>query len=52
MAIEGAVIRGGEKIESDVTPIAFPITTLPERPKNGISDDFIGYKMFGLLPKE
>ena len=51
-SVDRSNIKVGEKIDSDVTPIAFPITTLPERPKNGISDDFIGYKMFGLLPKE
>ena len=51
-SVDRSKIKVGEKIDSDVTPIAFPITTLPERPKNGISDDFIGYKMFGLLPKE
>ena len=51
-SVDRSKIKVGEKIDSDVTPIAFPITNLPERPKNGISDDFIGYKMFGLLPKE
>ena len=51
-SVDRSKIKVGEKIDSDVTPIAFPITTLPERPKNGISEDFIGYKMFGLLPKE
>ncbi len=51
-SVDRSNIKVGEKIDSDVTPIAFPIATLPERPKNGISDDFIGYKMFGLLPKE
>ena len=51
-SVDRSNVKVGEKIDSDVTPIAFPITTLPERPKNGISDDFIGYKMFGLLPKE
>ena len=51
-SVDRSNIKVGEKIDSDVTPIAFPITTLPERPKKGISDDFIGYKMFGLLPKE
>ena len=51
-SVDRSNIKVGEKIDSDVTPIAFPITSLPERPKNGISDDFIGYKMFGLLPKE
>ena len=51
-SVDRSNIKVGDKIDSDVTPIAFPITNLPERPKNGISDDFIGYKMFGLLPKE
>tara|TARA_B100001564_G_scaffold33954_1_gene24861 strand:+ start:616 stop:1467 length:852 start_codon:yes stop_codon:yes gene_type:complete len=51
-SVDRSNIKVGDKIDSDVTPVAFPITTLPERPKNGISDDFIGYKMFGLLPKE
>ena len=51
-SVDRSNIKVGEKIDSDVTPIAFPITNLPKRPKNGISDDFIGYKMFGLLPKE
>ena len=51
-SVDRSNIKVGEKIDSDVTPIAFPITILPERPKKGISDDFIGYKMFGLLPKE
>ena len=51
-SVDRSNIKVGEKIDSDVTPIAFPITALPQRPKNGISDDFIGYKMFGLLPKE
>ena len=51
-SVDRSNIKVGEKIDSDVTPIAFPITTFPERPKYGISDDFIGYKMFGLLPKE
>ena len=51
-SVDRSNIKVGEKIDSDVTPIAFPITSLPERPKNGISDDFSGYKMLGLLPKE
>ena len=45
-------IKVGEKIQSDVTPLAYPINNLPKRPKNGISDDFMGYKMLGLLPKD
>ena len=45
-------IKVGEKIQSDVTPLAYPINNLPKRPENGISDDFMGYKMLGLLPKD
>ena len=45
-------IKVGDKIDSDVTPLAYPIKELPDRPKNGISNDFIGYKMLGLLPKD
>ena len=45
-------IKVGEKIASDVTPIAYPIKELPDKPKNGISDEFIGYKMLGLLPRD
>ena len=45
-------IKVGDKIESDVTPIAYPIKELPNRPKHSISDEFMGYKMLGLLPKD
>ena len=45
-------IKVGDKIESDVTPIAYPIKELPNRPKQSISDEFTGYKMLGLLPKD
>ena len=51
-SVDRPKIKVGQKIQSDVTPIAYPISNLPERPANGISDDFIGYKMLGLLPKE
>ena len=45
-------IQIGEKIESDITPLAYPIERIPDRPLNNISDEFIGYKMLGLLPKD
>ena len=51
-SVDRPEIKVGEKIESDVTPIAYPIQELPEKPKNGISDEFIGYKMLGLLPRD
>ena len=41
-----------EIIDSDVTPIAYPIDDLPERPKNKISDEFMIQKMLGLLPAD
>ena len=51
-SVDRPEIKVGQKIESDVTPLAYPIRDLPSRPVAGISDDFIGYKMLGLLPKE
>lgn len=51
-SVDRPAIKVGEKIASDVTPIAYPIQELPETPKNGISDEFIGYKMLGLLPRD
>ena len=51
-SVDRPEIKVGQKIESDVTPLAYPIRDLPSRPVQGISDDFIGYKMLGLLPKE
>ena len=51
-SVDRPKIKVGQKIESDVTPLAYPIRDLPSRPVQGISDDFIGYKMLGLLPKE
>ena len=51
-SVDRPEIKVGQKIESDVTPLAYPIRDLPSRPEKGISDDFIGYKMLGLLPKE
>ena len=51
-SVDRPEIKVGQKIESDVTPLAYPIRDLHSRPEKGISDDFIGYKMLGLLPKE
>tara|TARA_Y100001968_G_scaffold330974_1_gene384207 strand:- start:899 stop:1750 length:852 start_codon:yes stop_codon:yes gene_type:complete len=51
-SVDRPEIKVGQKIQSDVTPLAYPIDELPERPSNGISDAFMGYKMLGLLPKE
>tara|TARA_Y100000741_G_scaffold320349_1_gene268838 strand:+ start:202 stop:1053 length:852 start_codon:yes stop_codon:yes gene_type:complete len=51
-SVDRPEIKVGQKIEIDVTPLAYPIRDLPSRPVQGISDDFIGYKMLGLLPKE
>jgi len=45
-------IEVGQVIKSDVTPLAYPIESVPSAPKNKISDDFLGYKMLGLLPKD
>ena len=45
-------IKVGEMIESDVTPIAYPIASMPDRPRTSISDEFMAYKMLGLLPKD
>ena len=45
-------IKVGEMIESDVTPIAYPIASMPDRPRTSISDEFMAYKMMGLLPKD
>ena len=45
-------IKVGQAIRSEVTPLAYPIKSLPSAPKEKISDDFLGYKMLGLLPKD
>lgn len=45
-------IKVGEMIDSDVTPIAYPIASMPDRPRTSISDEFMAYKMMGLLPKD
>ena len=50
--VDRSKIEVGDKIQSDVTPLAYPIEGLPDRPKKGISDDFLGYKMLGLLPRD
>ena len=45
-------IKVGQVIRSEVTPLAYPIKSVPSAPKEKISDDFMGYKMLGLLPKD
>ena len=45
-------IKVGELIQSDVTPLAYPINSIPNAPKNKISDDFVGLKILGLLPND
>jgi hypothetical protein len=45
-------IKVGESIHSDVTPLAYPINSIPSAPKDKISDDFSGLKILGLLPND
>ncbi len=45
-------IKVGQIIKSDVTPLAYPIKSIPNAPKKKISDDFLTLKMLGLLPKD
>lgn len=45
-------IKVGESIYSDVTPLAYPINSIPSAPKDKISDDFSGLKILGLLPND
>jgi len=49
-SVDRASIGVGEKIESDVTPLAYPIQKPPNRPKEPISDEFVFPKSLGLLP--
>tara|TARA_Y100000590_G_scaffold83858_2_gene93521 strand:+ start:5261 stop:6127 length:867 start_codon:yes stop_codon:yes gene_type:complete len=51
-SVDRASIEVGEKIESDITPLAFPIKRPPSRPKEPISDEFIFPKSLGLLPRD
>ena len=51
-SVDRSGIKVGEQIKSDVTPLAYPIDKLPDRPKTTISDEFLAYKMLGLLPKD
>ena len=51
-SVDRSGIKVGEEIKSDVTPLAYPIDKLPDRPKTTISDEFLAYKMLGLLPKD
>ena len=53
---DGVVVKWhkkiGDKIDSDVTPIAFPITELPSKPKNPFSSEFNFTQALGLLPQD
>lgn len=51
-SVDRSEIKPGEKIDSDVTPIAYPITSIPSRPKLPISDSFSFLKESGLLPAD
>ena len=51
-SLDRAEIGVGEIIDSDVTPLAFPIERLPSRPKNPISEEFVFPKALGLLPQD
>ena len=51
-SVDRASIGVGKKIESDVTPLAFPIPKPPNRPKEPISDEFVFPKSLGLLPRD
>ena len=51
-SVDRASIGVGEKIESDVTPLAYPIQNPPNRPKVPISDEFVFPKSLGLLPSD
>ena len=51
-SVDRSEIKVGEKIDSDVTPIAFPINNIPDRPKKDISESFSFLKETGLLPAD
>jgi len=51
-SVDRVSIGVGEKIESDVTPLAYPIQKPPNRPKEPISDEFVFPKSLGLLPSD
>jgi len=51
-SVDRAGIGVGEIIDSDVTPLAFPVSSPPPRPKETISEKFVFPKALGLLPKD
>ena len=51
-SVDRASLKIGDKIDSDVTPIAFPITELPSKPKNPFSSEFNFTQALGLLPQD
>ena len=50
-SVDRAGIGVGEIIDSDVTPLAFPVSKPPNRPKEPISEEFVFPKALGLLPE-
>ena len=50
--VDRASIKVGEVIESDVTPLAFPLEKAPARPSKSISEEFVFPKALGLLPQD
>ena len=44
-------IKVGEKISSDVTPVAYPIMELPPQPETPINESFRFFQELGVLPK-
>ena len=51
-SVDRSEIKVGEKIDSDVTPIAFPIDSIPDRPEKNIAASFSFLKETGLLPAD
>ena len=50
-SVDRAGIGVGEIIDSDVTPLAFPVSKPPNCPKEPISEEFVFPKALGLLPE-
>ena len=50
-SVDRAKIGIGDEIKSDVTPLAFPLKSLPNRPMEPISNEFVFPKSIGLLPE-
>ncbi len=51
-SVDRAGIGVGEIIDSDVTPLAFPLEKAPARPSKSISEEFVFPKALGLLPQD